>query len=198
MSSEDTMNRQTIVSLLTLLWALWALAGCGTIYGVAVDQRNIKDVTADQKIKRSIQTKFMNDDLVGVLDVTPYVYLGDVYLVGEYENDEARDRALEIAQNEEGAGRVTAYMKPKPDPDHDPCGTVDGVTVVAKVKKELIADKRIWSTNVDVTHVNCETVVLLGLVGSQEEIDMSIAHARGVEGVTEVQSFLRVYAPSAE
>jgi hyperosmotically inducible protein len=59
------------------------------------------------------------------------------------------------------------------------------------VDAKLIADDRIWSTNVDVKAVQCN-VVLLGIVGTQQEISRSVAHARSVPGVRSVRSYLRV------
>jgi hyperosmotically inducible protein len=42
----------------------------------------------------------------------------------------------------------------------------------------------------DVKTMQC-TVVLWGLVGSKAEVDKAVGHAKSVEGVKQVKSFLR-------
>jgi len=86
---------------------------------------------------------------------------------------------------------VTTFLLPKKP--GDPCGTTDNLEKKALVSKALIADKDIWSTNVNVEVVQCR-VVLLGIVGSRAELDKAVAHARAVPGVREVKSFLKVRA----
>jgi hyperosmotically inducible protein len=62
--------------------------------------------------------------------------------------------------------------------------------LTAAAKGKLIKDKSIWSTNVDVKTVQCN-IVLVGLVGSKEEINKAVAHAKSVEGAKSVKSFLK-------
>ncbi len=83
---------------------------------------------------------------------------------------------------------ITTYLLPE-----NPkalCGTAQNLELTVKVKAKLIGDKEIWSTNIDVTTIQCITV-LWGIVGSQSEISKAIAHAKSVEGVTKVKSFLK-------
>jgi osmotically-inducible protein OsmY len=68
-------------------------------------------------------------------------------------------------------------------------GTDENLEIVGKVKARLVGDKEIWSTNIDIKSIQCR-VVLYGLVGSKKEINKAIAHAKSVEGVRGVKSFL--------
>jgi hyperosmotically inducible protein len=77
-----------------------------------------------------------------------------------------------------------------PKKKDDLCGTDENFGIKAKVKLKLIKDKDIWSTNIDVKSIQC-IVVLYGLVGSKNEIEKAIAHAKSVEGVRGVKSFLK-------
>ena len=54
----------------------------------------------------------------------------------------------------------------------------------------LIGDKNIWSTNITIRTVQCR-VVLLGIVGSKIQINRAINHAKSVQNVRSVKSFLR-------
>ena len=59
------------------------------------------------------------------------------------------------------------------------------------MKTALIKDKEIWATNINVEAVQCH-IVLLGIVGSQKEINRAVDHARKVENVRSVKSYLRL------
>lgn len=164
------------------------VTGCTTIYGVTVDERNVKTIVADGKIKTSIVSGFVNDDQVKILDINTYCYSGHVYLVGEYDQVKQRDRAIEIAKRTTGVKSVTPYLLAKRKGDL--CSMTDNLSILAKVKTKLIGDKAIHSTNIDVEVVQCQ-VILLGVVEMRSEIEKAVAHAGAVEGVRKVKSFLK-------
>lgn len=183
------MKKLLMLSLGCILFMM--STGCGTIYKTAVDQRNVQTVATDEYITAEITSGFLNDDLVKVLDIGANVYLGHVYLFGEYESEAQKERAISIAGKVKGVTGVTYYLLPK-DPG-DVCGTSDNLLIRGKLNKALISDDRIWSTNVDVAVVRCN-VVLMGLVGTQQEIDLSIDYAKKTEGVRRVKSYLKIKA----
>lgn len=173
-----------------LLFAASALPGCA-IYNTAVDERPVGAIVQDETISAKLQVKFLEDKTVSYLNISPLSYEGHVYLVGEYATTAERDRAVALAKETDGVREVTTFLLPvKPG---DPCGTTDNLEKKASVKKRLIEDKAIWSTNVNVEVVQCR-VVLLGIVGSQKELDKAVAHAKAVPGVREVVSYLKVRA----
>ena len=167
---------------------LVTVSGCATIYKAAVDERSIRDIASDTAIKTKILKEFIDDESIKTLDIFTASYEGNVYLVGEYESKSQKNKAIEIAKNVEGVKNVTTYMLLKKK--DDACGTKDNLGLSAKVKGELIKDKDIWSTNVDVKTVQCN-VVLVGLVGSEEEIQKAVAHAKSIEGAKSVKSYLK-------
>ncbi len=182
------MKKRTLIIMMTIL-LVFSFAGCGTIYKAAMDERSVGQQTADAKISGSIMKQYLDDDDVSVMGIEPYTFYGQVYLVGEYENLNQRSKAVSIAKGVEGVTGVTTYLLAKKE---DPtCETSDNLGILAEVKKDLIADGDIWSTNVEVKVVQCK-VVLLGLVGSQIQLEKSIAHAEAVEGVRGVKSYLKV------
>lgn len=163
--------------------------GCvGTIYSATVDERNISTITDDKTIEWTILKRMADKESGDILNVSVTSYEGRVFIVGEYENYEQKNRILRIAKGVEGVKSVSSYMI-KSDPNH-PCGTQEDVTITAKVKANLIADKSIWSTNVNVSTLQCE-VVLWGTVGTKEEVSKSIFHAKSVTKVRGVKSFLK-------
>jgi hyperosmotically inducible protein len=180
------MRKFFAITVILLLLSLGF--GCTTIYKAAVDERDVKTIASDKKIEATIVKRLFEDDSVKVLDISTYCYDGKVYLVGEYETDKQKSLATRIAKNVEGVKSVTTYLLPKKK-DH-PCGTKENLEITVKVKGALIKDKEIWSTNVEVKTIQCK-VVLLGIVGSEQEIDKAIAHAKSVEGVRSVKSYLK-------
>ena len=175
-------------SLIINFLLLLNIAGCSTIYGVAVEERKASTIAADTKITTTIQARFVEDNEVKALDISPFCYNGNVYLVGEYAKESQKERAISIAKAVEGVRSVHTYILPKKKDDR--CGTAKNLEIRGKVDARLVADKDIWSTNIDVKVVQCN-VVLLGIVKSGKEITRAVTHATNVEGVRGVKSYLR-------
>ena len=163
-------------------------SGCSVIYTTAVDQRNVNTIINDTKIKFTIVKMFYDDEAIDSLNLSSGCYRGHVYLVGEYEKTSQKNRAIKIAKSIEGVKSVTTYLLPKKK--DDVCGTDDNIKLALEVKTKLVADKDIWSTNIDVKSVQCN-IVLYGLVASEKKINKAIAHAKSVEGVRSVKSLLK-------
>jgi len=176
-----------IIKLIPFFAILLIASGCA-IYDAAVDERNVSTIASDTTIKGSIVKKFFDDDKIKSLDISTGCYRGHVYLVGEYDSAVQKDRAIQLARSVEGVKSVTTYLLPKKKGDL--CGTDENLSIVTKVKAKLVGDKDIWSTNIDVKSVQCN-VVLYGLVGSATEINKAISHAKSVEGIRSVKSFLK-------
>jgi hyperosmotically inducible protein len=176
-----------MISCLLLLLFIVGCSPYGTIYGVAVDERKATTIASDKKITAEIQKIFLEDGTVKAFDISSYCYDGNVFLVGEYDNREQKEKAERIAKNIEGVKSVQTYLLPKKK--DDACGTSDNMAITGKVDAKLTADKDIRSTNIDVKVIQCN-VVLLGIVRSGEEIAKATAHAKSVGGVRNVTSFL--------
>jgi hyperosmotically inducible protein len=188
--------KKKLCSALLLIFSFF-IAGCTTIattagtsiYKITVDERKASTIATDTKIAITVLAKFINDDLVKAQDISIFCYDGNVFLVGEYELKEQKKRSLEIVRTVEGVKSVTAYLSPKSQ--NNACGTLDNLAITTKVRIKLIGDKDILSTNVDVETVNC-IVVLLGIVGSKQEIEKVVTHARNVTGIHGVKAFLKI------
>jgi hyperosmotically inducible protein len=181
-----------IAALGCLLGLILLLTGCPpkTIYEAVVDERSVGDQAKDTGIKADIVAEFAKDDTVEALGISVYSFNRHVYLVGQKENEAEEKRAVEIARNTEDVKSVTTYiLQKKKGEEKESCGTTNSLEITAKVKSKLIGDGDIWSTNVEVQTVQCN-VVLVGIVGSGKEIDKSIVHAKSVEGVRSVKSYL--------
>lgn len=181
------MPRIHAVLLAVLLLSAVALGGCGTIYESAMDPRDIGTQTDDAQIDLAVNKALLDDENVKVMDIDPYVFYGRVYLVGEYETDAQRARAIELAKGVEGVRSVKAHLLPKKEVAG--CGLSDRVAMKARIRKDLIAAEDLHSTNVEVAVVQCN-VVLLGIMDTSSEIDKAIDIARKVQNVRSVTSYL--------
>jgi hyperosmotically inducible periplasmic protein len=188
MRRKRHMKKLTALILCLLSTTIVACGPYGTIYGVAVEERKTTAIAEDKKISLTIQKAFVEDSDVKALDISPYCYNGHVYLVGEYDVIKQKEKAIAIAKGVEGVKSVETYIVPKKK--NDTCGTTDNVAIRAKLDAKLIKDKEIWSTNIDVQIVQCK-VILLGVVKTKKEIDKAVAHAKSVEGVRGVTSYLK-------
>lgn len=175
--------------ILVSLAILPALGGCGTIYKASVDERDVGTFVDDGRIESTVRARLVQDDLVKLRDISVNSYKGTVYLVGEFESDKQKQRAVKLAHGVDGVGRVTVVPFPKRD---DPtCGTTDDLALYAKIKGRLVQDRDIWSTQVDIKVVQCN-VVLLGLVARQRDADAIVGYANAEEGVRTVQNLIRI------
>lgn len=159
----------------------------GQSYGIAVEKRTTGAIVSDKKIVLKIEEKFAEDSPKKILDISPFCYNGQVFLIGEYDTPEEKDRAVEIAEHVEGVQSITTFLLLKNRKKS--CGTADDLAIHVKVRAKLVADIHVRSTNIDIKVVQCR-VVLLGILGSPEEIDHAVADAGSVEGVEGVESFL--------
>lgn len=173
-----------MINLLILL----SISGCGTIYGVAVDERSSSAMITDKRISTAILTGLHEDHEIKAFDISVYCYNGDVFLVGEYEKVTPEERAIKIARDIEGVKSVKAYFLPKKK--GDTCGTSDNLAIRGKIAAKLIADKDIRSTNIEIKVIQCN-VIFLGIVKSNMEIDKTVIHAQSVEGVRSVTSYIK-------
>jgi hyperosmotically inducible protein len=164
-------------------------SGCTAIYKAGMDERSLSTQAEDGQIAMAIRNEFLNDDNMKIMDISTYCFKGNVYLVGEYETLSQKNQAVKLARGVEGVKSVTDHFLAKKK--DNPCGTTDNIELMANVRGKLIGDTDIGSTDIEVKTVQC-TVVLLGLVSSRDQINKAIAHAKSVEGVRKVTSYLKV------
>jgi hyperosmotically inducible protein len=162
--------------------------GCTASPAVTGEEEFVRSFAGDKKIMSTILKKFLADDLVRNLNITPRCYNGHAYLVGEYETEKQKERAVEIAKGIEGVKVLETYLLPKKK--DDPCKPEDNLRITSEVKALIAGDRKIWSKSLSIVTAQCN-VVLMGFVGKQTDIQKVIEHAKRVEGVRSVQSYLK-------
>ena len=177
-----------LLCLAAAVAVVYSLSGCA-VYNAAVDERNIGEQYDDTVITAKVLEKMIGGKQVSPLDISVKTYNGKVYLIGEVESLSQRRAAISTARNVPGVRDVVAYLLL--ENENDFCGTADNLTMEAKLNKNLIGDKDIWSTNISIDVVQCN-IVLTGIVGSAKERQEVLAHARNIPKARSVTSYIQV------
>lgn len=77
-----------------------------------MDERSVSTIASDTTIKGEIVKKFYDDDKIKSLDISTGCYRGHVYLVGEYDTSDQKNRAIKVAKSVEGVRGVTSFLEP--------------------------------------------------------------------------------------
>ncbi len=114
--------KRLMMSLL-LIGALSALAGCAALvvggaaaggYAVGKDERSVGEISSDATITSTINTRYVQDDLVRALDINVDTYRGVVTLYGKVRSQAAASRAVQIARNVKGVKQVVSKLSVVP------------------------------------------------------------------------------------
>ncbi len=161
--------------------------GVKTIYKTAVEERSIRNIIKDKKLTTLIMAEILADDLTKALDISVKCYYGFPFIVGQCKTLDEAGKVVEIAKRLSGKP-VIPYLVKKGE-KVDGCNIAINLKITTEINARLIADKKIFASNIFVKTVNC-TPVLMGVTGSDEISKTIINHAKNTGGVKDVRSFL--------
>jgi len=124
------------------------------------------------------------------LAVSPYVVGGHAYLVGWVEDVAQRTALEEAARTVSELRSVDSYMPVKPEGE-DATSSSDEMELKAKVVGAILAAARSQKINVAVEILGSHAV-LIGALGSAEQVQETSKAARDTSGVSGITNFLRV------
>jgi osmotically-inducible protein OsmY len=177
------------------------------------------DPRTDAELATEVQGRFYADDLVraGRIDVS--VDDGVVTLSGTAQNEQAKERALEIAREVPRVTRVEDHLEvaaaveadrgaaaqdaprqaraenPLDEEREDP---TNPAWITTKIQAQYFIDPDVKPWNVDVTTRPGGIVVLRGQVDSAEAKSEAVRIAQETEGVGNVEDYLQVSGPSRQ
>jgi Predicted periplasmic or secreted lipoprotein len=155
------------------------------IYDAARDERSVSDITVDKKISTVIKADLAKRDAKRALSVKVYCYMRKVTLLGQLADEDFKNFAVATAKKAKGVKGVSTHWETPAKNDT----TAADVEIAAKLRAALIGDKNISATQIE-SEVFSGKVYLIGMVRSQKDIDRAVAIAKGVKGVTAVESLL--------
>lgn len=178
---------------LTLSGCVGAVVGAGATAGTAaMEERGIGGATDDTVIRTRINALWSSADERMWRKVGLQVHTGRVLLTGAVESTEMRDRAVRLAWQAKGVKEVINEIQV------DKSGGVVGFTkdtwISTQLKSKLLFDGDVSSINYSVETVN-GTVYLIGIAQNQAELDRVTNHARTLDYVKKVVSYVKIKQP---
>jgi hyperosmotically inducible periplasmic protein len=180
----------------------WALAQNTAATAAANSQSSKSKALTDQDITAAVQKQLGSDSRTRTSNIDVETFEGIVTLRGSVTTPDEKSAALTVASNvqgvklvsnqlivEEGHGPSAASPPPStPDgskPATDSSQPVTDTWITTKVKTELLADKGVKGTDVNVSTKD-GVVTLAGVLDSKVAVDRAVQIAHGVKGVKSV------------
>jgi osmotically-inducible protein OsmY len=182
------------------LAAALILPGCaGTVIGAgatagtaAMEERGLSGAVDDTAIRLRLNALYSGDDERLWRKIGFQVYGGRVLLTGALDTPEMQARAVRLAWQAEGVTEVINEIE---------VAESDGITgygrdtwIATQLKSRLLFDKEVSSINYSIDAVRGK-VYLIGVAQSRKELNRVINHARGLDYVQKVVSYVRIKRP---
>lgn len=171
--------------------------GTTCAYETAVDERTTDQQMKDCLLEGHIKAEFLKNKKIDPLGVTPHCYFGKVYLVGEYDGEDELTEIMKVMETIPDKKRVIRRMYLSTASEKG--STARNYLLSARIETSLLADMDVTSTPVRVEVIQRD-VILLGVITRAKERRRIIKHAKSVDGVRNVISFLNhpeAFAPEA-
>lgn len=189
---------------LTLIAAAVALAACSpttaavgagaTVGATAVQDRGVEGAAKDTWIRAQISQKLLAHSGDLYLDVHLQVQNGRVLLSGTVPTPQARVEAVRIAWMPDGVREVINEIELSDDSSFSDLAR--DLWIMTRLRAKLLGDKDVNSLNVSIESVN-QSVYLIGVVHSEDELNRVVGHAKTVPYVRRVVSYLTLKPSSS-
>ena len=189
---------------LALIAAAVALAACSpttaavgagaTVGATAVQDRGVEGAAKDTWIRAQISQKLLAHSGDLYLDVHLQVQNGRVLLSGTVPTPQARVEAVRIAWMPDGVREVINEIELSDDSSFSDLAR--DLWIMTRLRAKLLGDKDVNSLNVSIESVN-QSVYLIGVVHSEDELNRVVGHAKTVPYVRRVVSYLTLKPSSS-
>jgi osmotically-inducible protein OsmY len=160
-------------------------------YQTLSDVRTLQEQHDDQRIMGTIKDELANKRGVGsALQVHVFSHLGRVVLAAIVEPGSTLGTdAVGVARGVPGVQRVeTVFLPSRASYPRD-------LTISLKLEAKIVADLALRRTQLEWNVLN-GTVVLTGVVDHSDKASRAAMHARSIDHVTSVRSFIQVRPPT--
>ncbi|HEX9820807.1 MAG TPA: BON domain-containing protein [Methylomirabilota bacterium] len=181
-----------VLLVLTAATAAMTLNGCTLVvlgaYDMATDARPLAVQSDDGAIANTIRSELLEAGLRRFLAVDVFCHQGLVVLTGIAEpGSDAAARAIAIARRQPGVRRVETYFF------STRLSRATDYGISTRFLGRVIFDLSLRAAQVDFVVINGH-VVLAGVVDGQPRMEAILRHARSVDGVKTVRSYLQLKA----
>ncbi len=160
-------------------------------YQTLSDVRTLQEQHEDARIMGTVKDDLANKrGVASALQIHVFSHLGRVVVAGIVEPGSTLGTdAVAVARVIPGVRRVDAVFLPaRPSYPRD-------LTISLKLDAKIVADLELRRTQVEWT-VLAGTVVLSGVVDDRDKAARVVEHARSIDNVTAVRSFIQVRLPT--
>ena len=176
----------------TLQGCVGAVVGAGATAGTAaMEERGIGGAIDDTVIRARINELWGAADERMWRKVGLQVHSGRALLTGSVDTPAMRDEAVRLAWQADGVKEVINEIQIA---DASAGGFARDTLISTQLKSKLLFDSKISSVNYSIETVN-GVVYLLGIAQSREELERVTNHARGLEYVKRVVSYVNIKPP---
>ena len=189
------MITRTIIARGAVIACLIAASGCTAVgvgvgamatAGVSVAQeRSTRQALNDAEIVASLNNRLLAEGYELFGDITTEVVEGRVLLAGSVPKQEDRIRAAQIVWDTPGV--VELLNEVTIGEDAGTASYAEDVWISTKLRAALFGDLDVNAVNYNIETVD-QTVHLIGVARSEEELERVVEHARGIDGVKKVVS----------
>ena len=180
----------TLAAALTLSGCARTLIGAGATAGTAaMEERGISGVADDTAIRLRLNALYSDDDERLWRKIGFQVYGGRVLLTGTLDTPEMQSRAIRLAWQADGVTEVINEIEVVKSDGISGYGRDTWITT--QLKSKLLFDKKVSSINYSINAVRGK-VYLIGIAQSRQELDRVINHARSIDYVQKVVSYVRI------
>lgn len=167
-----------------------AIGGVATVGVAATEDRGMGGAASDLRIHADINEKWLHASMDMLQKVDLSVQEGRVHLTGTVPTPEMRLDAVKLVWQVEGVRQVIDDIQVGDDKTTVGSYTRD-VWISTELRTKLLFDGDISSQNYSVETVE-GVVYLMGVAQSQKELDRVTGHARNLNYVKRVVSYVRI------
>ncbi len=183
----------TLLSAAALLSACGPLglaAGAGATVGIAASREGgVKGSASDFRIRSQINDLWFKSNVKMFSKLNLSIDQGRVLITGVVQDPENRIEAVRLAWQPRGVKQVINEIRVA-DTDGFP-EYVSDTWITTKLRSKMLIDRDIQSINYSIDTVQ-GIVYLMGVSRSQEELDHVMEVSRGVRGVKQVISYVKL------
>ena len=151
-----------------------------------MDARTKAEVKADAEISAGASKRLLDDEKSEWKGVSVLVFAQHVVLAGAVKNKETKKRVEEVVRSDKSIRSLKNELLVG-----DLGSLVRDTALEAEINATLTAAKGVSSVNMRWSSTG-GSVVLMGVAQSQEETNLALSKVRGIKGVKNVKSHLRV------
>lgn len=167
-----------------------AVVGAGAAAGVSLAQeRSVGNAIDDAAISTALSTSLLEDSFQLFRDVDHEVVEGRVLLTGKVEKNESRLRAEELTWKIKGVKEVANAIQVTTEGGFQ--NFARDLRISTELRGKIIGDPEVNGINYNLETVN-GTIYLIGIAQDEVELNRVIRHARNIEGVRKVESYVRL------